>query len=75
MRSATLLIISFFAIDFEGIILLSRDVILSFYDKNYKSRFSDNRYPIYIYKKTDRYYWKGENGEIMDVTKYFYHNT
>lgn len=28
-----------FAIGFEGIILLSRDVLLSFYDKNYKSRF------------------------------------
>lgn len=64
-----------FAIDFEGIILLTRNVLLSFYDKNYKSRFSNNRYPIYVYKKTDRYYWKGENGERMDVTKYFYPNT
>lgn len=64
-----------FAIGFEGIVLLSREVLLSFYDKNYKSRFSDDRYPIYVYKETDRYYWKGDNGEGMEVTKYFYPNT
>lgn len=52
-----------FAIGCEGMILLSREVLFSFYDKNYKSRFSDDRYPIYVYKKIDKYYWKGENGE------------
>lgn len=64
-----------FAIGLEGIILLSREILFSFHDKNHKSRFSDDRYPIYVYKETDKYYWKGENGERMDVAKYLYPNT
>lgn len=63
-----------FAIGSEGIILLSRVVLLSFYDKNFRGRFSDNRYPITVYKEAGHYYWKGRGGEKMDLTEYFYPN-
>ena len=63
-----------FAIGFEGILLLSRAVLISFYDKNYKSRYSQNRYKINLYKSDGRYFWKGEGDERMDITIHFYPN-
>lgn len=60
-----------YALGYDGILILSREVLLSFYDKNYRGRWANNGYPIHIFKDGDRYFWHGIAGNTMDVTQYF----
>ncbi|MDE6633077.1 MAG: hypothetical protein K2K23_08780 [Muribaculaceae bacterium] len=60
-----------FAVGYEGILILSRQLLLSFYDFNYKSRYANNGYPIHIFKQGERYVWRGRDGNWLDVTECF----
>ena len=58
-----------FAVGYEGIMILSKELLLSFYDYNYTSRYANNGYPIHIFKRGERYVWRGRNGNYLDVTE------
>lgn len=60
-----------FAVGYEGILILSRQLLLSFFDFNYKSRYANNGYPIHIFKQAGRYVWRGRDGNRLDVTECF----
>lgn len=64
-----------FALGYDGILILSKEVLTSFFEDNYSSRYSNNRYPIHILKESGRYYWKGKDGNSKDMTDCFYSNT
>lgn len=61
-----------FALGYDGILILSKEVLTSFFEDNYSSRYSNNRYPIHIFKECGRYYWKGKDGNSKDLTDCFY---
>lgn len=63
-----------YALGYEGVLILPRDVMLGFKDKNYNGRWANNGYPIHIFKENDRFYWHGIDGNTLDVTKYFISN-
>lgn len=63
-----------FALGYDGILILSKEVLTSFFEDNYSSRYSNNRYPIHIFKESGRYYWKGKDGSSKDMTDCFYSN-
>lgn len=60
-----------YALGYDGILLLSRDILLSFKNQNYRGRWANNGYPIHVYKENERYFWHGMNGNTKDLTKYF----
>ena len=60
-----------YALGYDGILLLSREVLLSFEHQNYKSRWANNGYPIHVYKENGRYYWHGMKGNSKDLTDCF----
>ena len=63
-----------FALGYDGILIISKEVLTSFFEDNYSSRYSNNRYPIHIFKQGCRYYCKGKDGNSMDMTSCFYSN-
>ena len=63
-----------YAVGYEGILILSREVLLSFVDQNYKGRWADNGYPIHVYKEAGKYIWHGIDGNTKDLTEYFFPN-
>ena len=60
-----------FAVGYEGILILSRQLLLSFFDFNYTSRYAKNGYKINIYKEDNHFVWRGRGGNRLDVTKWF----
>lgn len=60
-----------YALGYEGILILSRKVLLSFEKQNYRGRWANNGYPIHVYKENGRYLWHGMNGNTKDLTNYF----
>ncbi|MDE6192648.1 MAG: hypothetical protein K2M83_01515 [Muribaculaceae bacterium] len=60
-----------FAVGYEGILILSRELLLSFFDRNYTSRYANNGYPIHVFRKGDRFVWRGKNSNYMDLTDCF----
>ncbi len=60
-----------YALGHDGILALSRDILLSFESKNYKGRWANNGYPIHVFKEDGRYFWQGMNGNTKDLTEYF----
>ena len=63
-----------YALGYDGILVLHRNTLLSFFDKNVTSRYSNNRYPIHILPENGKYIWIGRDGYRMDMTEYFYPN-
>lgn len=60
-----------YALGYEGVLILPRNVMLGFKDKNYNGRWANKGYPIHIFKESNRYYWRGIAGNALEVTKYF----
>ena len=60
-----------YALGYEGILILSKEVLLSFEKQNYRGRWANNGYSIHVYKENGRYLWHGMNGNIKDLTNYF----
>lgn len=57
----------FYALGYNGVLVLSREVLLSFDEENYKGRWVNKGYPIHIYMK-GRFVWHGRNENTKDLT-------
>ncbi len=60
-----------YAVGYDGVLVLSREVLLSFEKENYNGRWANKGYPIHVYKENGRYIWRGMNGNMKDLTDYF----